>query len=469
MLVELRAIKPNPFRDFTVDPLDQTVVANLTKSIKDHGFWGGVVCRKNANGDIECGGGWHRIKSAMKAGLETADIFVGKNISDSQLILIYASENALQRGNSGTAMAGTVLSAVRYLAKGVLTGVSPEIRGHSLAIARGQIATARGIGEDLVLTFLSSIPGITKNVVIQQLANIKSSGDYARIIRDVQKEIAEENKEALKALERAEREQAKREEEAREAKAAQEAAEERRKEAAREAKAAKDDADRKRAEADRKKAELEEQRRKAEAELAEKRRKEAEAESAKWDELRETRDTANAAADVAEEREKTFDLEGVAKHLNNASQLEHFRALVTGPLIKPYLAVNQQKAIAKRLVDELERINKERAKAKLPEQPMTARFVKENVTNMVLNFKDDQQRLTKEEERELVRQDWSKKAGLLQGDFARHARGMLAAALDLSDHAKKRPQGVTLHMTGEFRDAVKNAEKAVALIGKVIK
>jgi hypothetical protein len=33
---------------------------------------------------------------------------------------------------------------------------------------------------------LHDIPGINKNVVMQQLATLKASGDYARIIGDVQ-------------------------------------------------------------------------------------------------------------------------------------------------------------------------------------------------------------------------------------------------------------------------------------------
>jgi hypothetical protein len=64
-------------------------------------------------------------------------------------------------------------------AKQMMTGVSPEIRGHSLEIAQGQIVTDKGIGIDLVLRFLEKIPGINENTVRQYLAILKSSGDYA--------------------------------------------------------------------------------------------------------------------------------------------------------------------------------------------------------------------------------------------------------------------------------------------------
>ena len=40
---------------------------------------------------------------------------------DGGMIRVYARENATQRGNTGTAMAGTVASAIRFLAKAILT------------------------------------------------------------------------------------------------------------------------------------------------------------------------------------------------------------------------------------------------------------------------------------------------------------------------------------------------------------
>jgi len=41
-------------------------------------------------------------------------------------------------GNLGTAQTGTVAAAVRYLAKGIMTGMLADFSQHSLDIARGQ-------------------------------------------------------------------------------------------------------------------------------------------------------------------------------------------------------------------------------------------------------------------------------------------------------------------------------------------
>jgi hypothetical protein len=43
----------------------------------------------------------------------------------------------------------------------------------------------KGLGRDAIVAFLKKVPGITENVVEEQLANLKRSGDYARIVREV--------------------------------------------------------------------------------------------------------------------------------------------------------------------------------------------------------------------------------------------------------------------------------------------
>jgi hypothetical protein len=149
--------------------------------------------------------GHHRIRAAIAAGIREDDIKVLSDIDDAYMTRMYASENATQRGNSGTALAGSVAAAIRFLARAIMTGTSEEFFGGSRALdtVRGQIMTDRGIGREIIARFLEGVPGINDGTVQQQIANLKSSGDYARIISEIQQEIEEENKEALKALARA--------------------------------------------------------------------------------------------------------------------------------------------------------------------------------------------------------------------------------------------------------------------------
>jgi hypothetical protein len=467
MRLELKKIEPNPFRDFAIDPIDDAVVESLKQSIKENpaGFWGGIVCRKSPHNGIELAFGHHRVRAAIAAGIREDDIKVVHGISDADMIKMYATENATQRGNSGTAIAGTVASALRFLAKGLMTGNIPENSGMSqraIETAQGNLTSNKGLGAELVVEFLSDVPGCNLGSTQQQMANLKASGDYARIIREVQEEIEEENAAELKKAEAAEKARIKAEEEQRKAEERQRLAEEARKKAAAEAKAAREEADRRRAEAAQKRAEEERQKAEAMRRLADERRKEAEAKSKEFDALRKTQATASKAADKAEgrsaehpnKRDAIFDFAGVAKHLKTASHIAIFRELATGEGAKPYLKFHQQAALAKRLV--------QAAGA----GELSGRFIRENFMAMLGSAKSTVAKYTAEDKAALARASWSARAKTLQEDFARNARGALAAAMNLAEHDKKRPRDLTLHVTSEFRNAISNLERAVALIKK---
>lgn len=195
MKVRLRELKNNPFRDLQVDPIQEDIVDRLEQSIREDGFWSGVSCRRR-NGAIEIASGHHRVKAAIKAGETEAEVFVG-DYDDASMIRVYARENATQRGNSVTALAGSVASSVRFLAKAVLTGnlgtILPRLPERAIQVATGQIASEAGLGKDLVLQFLFNVPGVTETVVRDQLANLKTSGAYARIIAEIKAELGHED------------------------------------------------------------------------------------------------------------------------------------------------------------------------------------------------------------------------------------------------------------------------------------
>lgn len=82
-----------------------------------------------ASGGYEIAAGHHRIEAARRAGMTEADIFVGE-FNDEAMVRIYARENAIQRGHRVNSIDGSVLSAVRFLAKQLLSGMSAEISRH---------------------------------------------------------------------------------------------------------------------------------------------------------------------------------------------------------------------------------------------------------------------------------------------------------------------------------------------------
>jgi hypothetical protein len=199
MHVDLTTLKPNPLRDFQVDPIDPEAVARLKLSIAEHGFWGGVVCRQTPTGDVEVAAGHHRVQAAIEAGVTHADLMVRTDIDDEEMVRIYATENGLQRGGQSTAAAGMVLSAVRVLAKRRLHNMAHGSVSHDeLRAIHGNFTKGNGIGEPDIYAFLhhtlpgqdkERLPAMTHAAIREQLLNLKASGDYGRVMHAAVTEV----------------------------------------------------------------------------------------------------------------------------------------------------------------------------------------------------------------------------------------------------------------------------------------
>lgn len=185
MNIDLLALKPNPMRDEKVDPIEREHIKEITRSITKDGFWGGVVVGKLKNGGGEVIlAGHSRIKAAIAAGHTHADLFVVNDPSPEKMLRIYGMENATQRGVDSTSISGTIAGALKLLARDVLSRTGATYK-------RGGPAD---IGEPAITKFIKSldIPGIDECMVKDQLANLKSSGDYARIIGEVEEALEAE-------------------------------------------------------------------------------------------------------------------------------------------------------------------------------------------------------------------------------------------------------------------------------------
>jgi regulator of protease activity HflC (stomatin/prohibitin superfamily) len=371
MRVELAKLKPNPYRDFLIDPVDGEMSKHLIASIHESGFWGGSSLRQNEKGEFEIACGHTRIYAAIDAGITHADLHVRKYNAE-QMIRMYATENATQRNGekSGLAMAGAVASAVRYLLKGILKGdehvrkiflTSEGGSERGLDTIKGQIASEKGLGYDCVLRFFEGIPSMNIGIVKYQLGNLKASGEYARIVKEVNDEIAQEQAEERAELERREAE----------AKAARKTAEEARKRAIEAKKrAAAKAADKAAKEAAAKAA------KEAEARAIEAEEKQAEAEAQVDENVKKTRDASEKAVENSGKRKITFDLKGVGKYLKSEHQLRVFRTVVERENIKRHIPVSAQEKLAALLVKYANQHNK---------GELTGTFIERYLTEIVKN------------------------------------------------------------------------------------
>jgi hypothetical protein len=498
MLVELETLKDNPMRDFIIDPMDSTLVETLKHSIEEHGFWGGVVCRQVEDGTIEIAAGHHRIAAAMQAGITQADLFVRTDpVDNGEMVLLYATENSTQRGNTSTALAGTVASAVSYLTKGIITGTVATEKFFSCfdpEQTRRQLEADRGIGREVIVEFLKKVPGINNGTVQQQLANLKASGDYARLIAAVEDEIAAEEAEALAQARAAEEEHQRRlheqevaEQARREAEEAQRRAEEEQRAARARARAAREAETKARRDAEAQAAEVERQRAEALERLAEQRRQEADekrqvfevqAQAARDAEARrqaaaakqaeaeaiqhrkaQERASAKKAVRKAEEKAKTFDLEGVAQYFKNPYQLDVFRKIVTTEEMLAIHPVERQVELAKFIVDQARERGAE----------LTGRYIRESIRDLLTMGKAEGRKTTQKEVAELLLRDMRYKEEQYQLDMIRGLALVSEAGRKLEAlYAEAWPTGEQKHLRPHLHEHLTNAkvmiERALALL-----
>src|SRR3990167_1081557 len=150
MKVELKDIKPNPYRYINKGyPIDKAKVEKLRASIKRTGFWDNLVARKNKNGDIEIAYGHHRIEACRQEFKPSYEIdVILRVLDDATMLKIMAAENDSMDIMSPAVINETVRATMEFL-KDVKAGFDEnKARKNGLSI-QGQ----------LVADFLNWAPG----------------------------------------------------------------------------------------------------------------------------------------------------------------------------------------------------------------------------------------------------------------------------------------------------------------------
>lgn len=409
MRIKLKNIRPNPFRIFRLDPIEADRVEILVHSIKETSFWGGLMVRekKDEPGIYELPAGHTRLAAAIESGETEADLTVAE-ISDERMIWIYGMENCSQRGNSASAILGLVASAVWFLAYAILKGeggfVQIWTKGEDLKKLQGNITSGRGIGRETIEQVLKGLPGIHKSVIVEQIKNLKVSGDYAKIIEEVSQKIAEEQKEERAELERREEAAAKAEEEAEKAK--EKAAKEKSESAKREANTAK------------------------------KKEEESKAKVKELTLVKDTRDNSEKAVKASNGQKPLFDLEGVLKYLKNEHVVRVFRDIVTEGAALKYLPTEAQAPLAKHLAEE----------ARKQDVDLSGTFIFAHIQKWIFEVINEYRRktrqlpLTKAEQMELASERAEKEWIEARHNCARHIVRAIKYGNTLIELKKKHPK-----------------------------
>jgi len=199
--IALALIKPNPFRDFDLHPIDDAQVEKLTASIDADGFWASVVARQVENG-YEIAFGHHRV-AAAKLLKRTAIPVEVRELSDWQMVRMLASENATQRGSTAAACIDAVAAISRMLAYHLLRGgKEPGVvknlttLGVDYAVCRGLLERGGGIGRSCIAAFAPK-DAFSRAQIDMALGILKDSGRMATIVAEAQARAAHELHSAL--------------------------------------------------------------------------------------------------------------------------------------------------------------------------------------------------------------------------------------------------------------------------------
>ena len=93
MKIKLKDLKPNPFRNFDLNPIDPERVKEHDRSIKEHGLWYPILVRKKGE-DIQIVHGHHKVEASRNLYGDDHEIeVVLVKYDDNQMLIALATEN----------------------------------------------------------------------------------------------------------------------------------------------------------------------------------------------------------------------------------------------------------------------------------------------------------------------------------------------------------------------------------------
>ena len=248
MRVKIQAVKPNPFRDFELDPILDEQVARLEVSHEQIGQFGAIPVRPHPTeaGAFQQAAGHHNI-AAMRNRRDSEVNVECKERSDDEMVRLLALENLTQRQHNAGALADAVFARARIIAR-------RELRNDSVAqsqkeASRHSIFLSEGPGERTIYAELNGFSRdekkeaaadglrevISMRDVRAAIGSLKASGRIGTMMAELYAEIEEAHEAERLRLEEEERaaaeaaRQAEEERQAREAEAERKAEEAKRK------------------------------------------------------------------------------------------------------------------------------------------------------------------------------------------------------------------------------------------------
>ena len=166
MKIQVKDLKPNPFRNLKKYPIDREKVETLKKTIQETTFWDNIMARK-INGHYEIPAGHHRLVALKELGINEIDIPI-RDLSDAMMIKIMAYDNIQDWENRPIVIIETVRVARDFLSSELIKYktweefrsdkfIRPIIKSEpEFRTIYGKLKKGEKIGREIIKNFLGS-------------------------------------------------------------------------------------------------------------------------------------------------------------------------------------------------------------------------------------------------------------------------------------------------------------------------
>jgi hypothetical protein len=196
MKIEIKQLRPNPFRNIGEYPISRDKVKGLVKSIRHTTFWDNILARPDPDEKekYQIAYGHHRLTALREIHGERSTVKVDipvRDLDDAHMLKIMANENATDWAMDTAVVTETVKAAEKFL-------VSANTIRHGAGPAHEIIAAFLGgvYTEEMVKIALSIVHAVDEHLVdkiaVRSIKEPTKAAIFVRAIKQSEKPIAAE-------------------------------------------------------------------------------------------------------------------------------------------------------------------------------------------------------------------------------------------------------------------------------------
>ena len=208
--IEISTIAANPYRNFSIYPMDKSQVTSLASSFDEVGDFGVLPVRRAAyhhddGSEYELAAGHHRLAAMREMGVTHVDVKV-EDYDDDDMVKVMALENAKQKGDNMPALLDSMSGICQRVAYILLVSDSAddlaqicatwELSQKQFDTSKGLLMAGKGIGHDLVAKYAPNTFTGQRAIAIL-LTTLSDTGQMTKILDAVTADVNAEREAEL--------------------------------------------------------------------------------------------------------------------------------------------------------------------------------------------------------------------------------------------------------------------------------